>query len=328
MKFVLFKKSLEEKVEPIYLFAGEEEYFKERGEAMLKERCLTEPALNFSVFAGEELKGGAITSLVAAAESFPFLSARRIVKVTNFYPTEREYDAYLKKYFENPQPTTILLIVNNAIETKNKGIDWKKVPNVCFVDCSRGDEETLLRWIFTRMKRAGIQIDTECCERIMRYCLFDMTRIASETEKLIAYASDEKKISAEDVDAVVYRDSEYKVYEMSNAVGVKNYAKYLSVIGELLDKGMDEMGVLSALCAYFRSLFEIALLRKSDRETAQTLGMKEYAVKMSRRQVETWGVTRVQDCFQEIYTSINRVKSGEFSSKSALLHVNAYLFFG
>ena len=38
MKFVMFKKSLEEGVSPIYLFDGEEEYFKERGEDMLKER--------------------------------------------------------------------------------------------------------------------------------------------------------------------------------------------------------------------------------------------------------------------------------------------------
>lgn len=41
MKFVMFKKSLEEGVSPIYLFDGEEEYFKERGEDMLKERYLS-----------------------------------------------------------------------------------------------------------------------------------------------------------------------------------------------------------------------------------------------------------------------------------------------
>ena len=38
MKFVLFKKSLETDPAPIYLFDGEEEYFKERGEEMLKEK--------------------------------------------------------------------------------------------------------------------------------------------------------------------------------------------------------------------------------------------------------------------------------------------------
>ena len=49
MKFVMFKKSLEEGVSPIYLFDGEE-YFKERGEDMLKERYLSEPSLNYTSF--------------------------------------------------------------------------------------------------------------------------------------------------------------------------------------------------------------------------------------------------------------------------------------
>ena len=79
---------------------------------------------------------------VAAAQSFPFISQKRLVKVTDFYPTEKEYNAYLKSYFEDPQPTTVLLIVNSA-SPKGKGFDLKKAPNVTFVDCGRADEETI-----------------------------------------------------------------------------------------------------------------------------------------------------------------------------------------
>lgn len=57
MKFIMFKGSLEEGVAPIYLFDGEEEYFKRRGEEMLKQKYLTEPSLNYSIFDGAELKG-------------------------------------------------------------------------------------------------------------------------------------------------------------------------------------------------------------------------------------------------------------------------------
>lgn len=42
-------------------------------------------------------------SLVRAAESFPFLSEKRLVKAVDFYPTEKEYESYLKSYFENPR---------------------------------------------------------------------------------------------------------------------------------------------------------------------------------------------------------------------------------
>ena len=81
---------------------------------MLKERFLGEPSLNYSAFQGESLKGAALASLVAAAESVPFLSEKRIVKVSGLYPSEKDYENYLKRYFEHPAESTILLIVNAA----------------------------------------------------------------------------------------------------------------------------------------------------------------------------------------------------------------------
>ncbi len=327
MKFVLFKKSLESGAAPIYLFEGEEEYFKERGEEMLKEKFLSEPSLNFSSFRGEGLKGAELAGLVSAAESFPFLSEKRLVKVTDFHPSEKDYETYLKRYFENPQPSTILFIVNSSAP-KGKGTDLKKLPNVTFVDCSRADEETVMRWIFTQFKRAGIRADTECCERIMRYCLADMSRIAGETEKLIAYAGEGGAISARDVDEVVYRDTDYRMYEMTNALSAKNYAKYLSVMNELLEKGLDEMSVLNSVCLYFRQLLEIVALKKSDAETAVALGMKEYAVKMSRRQAAAFTPRRLKECYFSAFAALNAIRNGKATPAGALLKVNSELFFG
>ena len=327
MKFVLFKKSLDAGVQPIYLFDGEEEYFKEHGEMMLKEKFLGEPSLNFSTFHGESLKGAAITGLIAAAESFPFMSQKRIVKVTDFYPSEKEYETYLRPYFEDPQRDTILLIVNSA-RTKNKSFDLKKAPNVTWVDCSKADEETVLRWIYTRFKRAGIAADTDCCERVMRYCLGDMSRTSGETDKLIAFASESGRIDEKDVDAVVYRDTDYKIYEMTNAAGAKNFAKYESVLSELMSKGFDETAVLNSLAAYYRTLFEIAILKKTDAETAQILGMKEYAVKMSRRQAQSLGADAVKANFMRCNDALGSVKSGRVTPQGALLKVNSFLFFG
>lgn len=327
MKFVLFKKSLEAGADPIYLFDGEEEYFKARGEEMLRERFLCEPSINFSSMHGETLKGSSLTSLTAAAESFPFLSEKRMVKVTDLYPSEHDYENYLKKYFEDPQQSTILLIVNSR-PPKGKYFDLKKAPHVTHVDCSRADEETTLRWIYTRFRRAGISADTECCERVMRYCLSDMSRIAGETDKLIAFAGEGGALTAEDVDAVVYRDADYKLWEMTNALGMNNKSRYLSVLSDLLSKGVDEMSVLNTLCAYYRTLYEIRILHKTDAETAQILGMKEYAVKANRRQSGGLKEEWVRECYFYLFGAINDVKNGVLSPEGALLKANAKLFFG
>lgn len=326
MKFVNFKKSLNDGASPIYLFDGEEEYFKERGEEMLKSRFLGEPSLNYSVFQGENLKGSAITSLIAAAESFPFMSEKRIVKAVDFYPSEKDYEQYLRSYFENPQNNTIFLIVNSS-GSKGKYFDLKKAPNVTYVDCSRADEETVLRWIYTRFKRAGVSVDTESCERIMAYCLCDMSRIACETDKLLAYAGADFKIGREQVDEIVYKDTNYRLYEMTNAISTGRYSAYLSILNELSSKGVDEMAVLNTVCSYFRTMYEILCLRKSDTETARILNMKEYPVKKNRMQGERFGYSFVKDKYFSVLRAINDVKCGKLTPQGALLKVNAAIFF-
>lgn len=327
MKFVMFKKSLEQGAAPIYLFEGEEEYFKVRGEEMLREKFVAQPALDSASYEGADLKGAAMTALVAAAESFPFMSEKRLVKAVDFYPTEKEYETYLKRYFEDPQPSTILLIVNSAA-AKGKGRDLKKAPNVTYVDCGRADEETVMRWIYTRFKREEIYADTEVCERVMRYCLADMSRVAGETEKLVAFAGRDGRLTAEDVDEIVYRDTDYRIYEMTGAISAGNYTKYASVMAELMAKGADEMNLLNGLCSYFRTLFEIAALRKSDADTAAALGMKEYAVKMSRRQASAFTPVRLKKCYASLNDALNGVKQGRLTPQGALLRANTDIFFG
>ena len=135
-------------------------------------------------------------------------------------------------------------------------------------------------------------------------------------------------LTVQDVDAVVYRDTDYKIYEMTEALGKGNAAKYLSVLAELTEKGMDEGGILNALVSYFRTLTEVSLLRSSDADAAAALGMKEYAVKMNRRQANALGKKRVAEAYRRIFALQSAVRSGKCTPQGALLSVNARLLFG
>ena len=147
MKYVDFKKFTDENcAQPIYLFEGEENYFRDKAELLLKSRFLQEATLDYSAFDGGSLKGDKMRDLVASANSFPFISEKRVVKVSEFYPTEKDYDAYLKDYFEQPSADSIVMIFNTQ-KSKTGGAALAKKPNVTHVDCSRSDEETIKRWI-------------------------------------------------------------------------------------------------------------------------------------------------------------------------------------
>ena len=144
MKYVDFRKFTEENgAQPIYLFEGEEVYFREKGEALLRSKFVQQPLLDAATFDGGSLKGDKIASLLGAVNSFPFVSERRLVKVTEFYPTQKEFEQFLKAYFEAPAMTTILLISNSAKE-KTGGVALSKAKNVTFVDCGKSDRKSVV----------------------------------------------------------------------------------------------------------------------------------------------------------------------------------------
>ena len=175
-----FRKFTDENgAQPIYLFEGEDAYFREKGGQLLKDRFVQETTLDFASFDGN-LKGDGIKNLVDAWNSFPFMSERRLVRVSEFYPTEKEYEQYLEELFQNPPKDSILLIVN-AGKGKAGSAALAKKPNVTYVDCARADEETIKKWIYVTCKREGVFADGITCGKLASYCVFDMSRIAMET---------------------------------------------------------------------------------------------------------------------------------------------------
>ena len=90
VKYVDFRKFTDENgAKPIYLFEGEEAYFRDKGEALIKSRFVQDTTLDYASLDGAALKGDGIRALTDAANCFPFLSEKRVVRVTEFYPTEK-----------------------------------------------------------------------------------------------------------------------------------------------------------------------------------------------------------------------------------------------
>ena len=332
MKYVEFKKFTDENgALPIYLFEGEEAYFREKGEALLKSRFLQEPTLDYVSFDGASLKGDKIKTLSDALNCFPFVSERRVVRVTEFYPSEKDYEGYLKPLFENPPKDGLLMIVNSAKPKTTAGqATLAKKPNVTYVDCGRSDEETIKRWIYLTCKKAGVYADGITCGKIAAYCIFDMARIAKETEKLLTYCEvkGENKLTDELVDALVYPDSDYKIYELANALARKNYSAFMRISKDLSAQGYNENALLSALVSYFKGLYETSLCKGSDKEVAATLGIKEYAARKNREQAAKFTKAELFSLYETTYSALNGMRGGLLTPDGAMKTVTMKLFFG
>ncbi len=329
MKYVEFRKFTDENgAMPVYLFEGEETYFHGKGEELLCSRFVSDTTLDYASFDGASLKGEKIRELTDAASCFPFISEKRMVKVTEFYPSEKDFEKYLKDFFENAPKDSIVLIVNLG-KGKAGSAALAKAKGVTFVDCSKSDEETIKKWIYLTAKKAGVYADGMTCALLAAYCAYDMARISKETEKLLICCEAEglERITDQMIELHVAPENEYKNYELTNAVSRKNYGEFVKIMQEFTVKNTDILSVLSMLASHFKTLYEVRVSRGSDKEVATNLGLKEFAVKKNREQAAKFQKEELLGYYRRLYTATQQVKCGELTPASALKTVTAGIFF-
>ncbi len=151
MKYTELKESISRGANSVYLLEGDDAYFRMKGEEQIKTAFLTMPELNYTSFDGETLKGSGLSALISALKNYPFMAEKRVIRVSEFYPTESEYENYLKPLFEDFPPSSILIIVNSGAK---KGVDLKRKHAVTYVDCGRADVDTVARWAYITLRRA------------------------------------------------------------------------------------------------------------------------------------------------------------------------------
>ncbi|MDE7082229.1 MAG: DNA polymerase III subunit delta [Clostridia bacterium] len=323
MKYTELKSSIAEGAKQVYLLEGDDAYFRMKGEEQIKDAFLEMPELNFTSFDGETLKGSAITTLVSAIKNYPFMAEKRVIKVSEFYPSESEYENHLKSLFENFPPSSILIIVNSGAK---KGVDLKRKHSVTFVDCGKADPETVSKWVYITLRRAGVNASTACCESIAEYCLCNMARVSVEVQKLIDFKK-EGTLTREEVDDLVFKDADYRIYELTGAAARRDFTKFCEIADELQKKAGDEVFLLNGLFNYFKNLLTIISSGENDAELSRLLKMKEYGVKKSREQAERIGQKQLEAWVNYIYSAISDMKCGRVTPQSAVQTVENAIFF-
>ncbi len=324
MKFSQLPKSLKEGLSPVYLIEGDDAFFRDRAVESLRAACaLSQPALNELRADGEALKGDKLLSFRDDLYTLPFFDGKRFVRVYEFYPGEKEWEAF-SKYCEKPCETTVLAIVNRG----KKGVDLKRKKGIVYVDCSREEEEPLCRWLFGLARHTGLEIDGDAAPLLVRYCVRDCARMKKEMEKFRLILGEGGRITKKDVEENVAEDAEYKIYELTQAASRKNFAKFSEILSDLTEKGYDEIAALSSLTSHFRTLSEVSSSSLPDAELAASLGIKPYAVQKNRETAARFGRERVKEYYLRLYELTCGSKRGAYQKTAALYAAIAKIFFG
>ncbi|MBQ8725501.1 MAG: DNA polymerase III subunit delta [Clostridia bacterium] len=311
MKFKELKKSFASGLNPIYLVCGDDAFLVSRATRLIIDACNIDEGLNLSNFEGGAVKGD-VDGLLAALTSYPFFGDKRVVVLKEFYPLVADVKA-LKSYFENPCETTVFVIANLS-----KSDNILKLPNVTEVDCFKGDESVATMWIKSQATKGGVSITQSAIDKIVDYCYGDMTKINGETEKLVAYALTTGEITEKDVEELCVKELDYQTYEVVEFIASKKYEKAYACLTEIMSTTSDGQKLFVSLYYHYRRMLFSALSTLSDGEVAKHLKIKEFAVKMARRQAKAYSLKRLKQIVDTLTEYDEKFKQGYVDPSSAV----------
>lgn len=203
---------------------------------------------------------------------------------------------------------TFLLIVNSGKLSAN----FKKLCTI--IECDKPPIEVLKNIALKTLGDASIE--GRALDLLIQYSNADLNRIVLEIKKLVAYSGGEK-ITVSDVELMVSNDIEDVIFELADAIAIKNNKRVMSLVERFTERGLPYAQMLSILTGFYRRVFHVSISEMSDESVAEALNIKEWAIKKARQTAVKYTKTRLKEIMSMLIEADYGFKSGKMSEETA-----------
>lgn len=244
-----------------------------------------DPDFDFDSFSGQSAKAD---DVIAAANTLPFIAPKRLVVVRDADKMSAEELGLLAEYAKDPSPVATLVLVATSI-ARNTRI-YKAIDALGGVsEYAAPKKSELPGWVVKLFSAKGTTISRDGAEALVRAVGKDLRRLDSEADKVIAYAGEKQKLGRSDVEAVVVQTAARSIFEFLDALGARDAALALGLLGDLIESGEALPGIQAMTLRHVRSLIGIVSLQErgvSSGEAARTLKLADWQYRNLARQAE------------------------------------------
>ena len=171
------------------------------------------------------------------------------------------------------------------------------------------------------IKKEGKNITERTVMRFLETVDNDMENIHQEMEKLLCYTAEKDIVTEEDVMAVCTLHTENKIFDMINAVALKNQREALRLYDDLLLLKEQPLRILALISRQFNTLLQIKELSVQGYTTsiiAQRTNMKEFIIRKNLGMTRKFSIEELKDALEDCVRSEEEVKTGRMNDRIAV----------
>lgn len=317
----------------VLLLYGREQYLIRWAVEQMAARYI-EPAARFMDLAVLEQPQHTAAEIIQAAESFPFLSQRKIVWVKDFRPLTSDSNQMMSPtdaqeligYLQQANENTLLVF-------SGEEVDPKKVLGKALLELARCyeftalDRKDLQAFITKRFRMAGAEIGLAEVRYLMdstgyfnRDSQYDLYQLQQDIGKVVAHAQGQR-ICQQDIEATVCSDRDTFVFNMLDGILAGRKDQALTLATNILSGEESLYRTLGAMASQFEMLLsvkEMLLDGLSLGEISKALGANEFRIKKLIPYARRMETKQIRTMLTNLYEIDRSIKTGLLRPSLAL----------
>ncbi len=290
-------------MEKLYIIEGDNEFLISQEISKIKNQSKEERELiKF------DLTINPIDDVIETLDTYGLFSTSKIVVGYNppFLTQKTDFnEAKFLKYIKNPSDNILILVtpkLNNVLKIVKTIKEYFKIITLSDINLENYVKDNL----------EDYKMDKVTINYFLSKVGKDLYKVNSELTKLKMYKLDTKTISKEDIDLTVRETIENTIFDLIDAIIKKDKVKSYNLYNHFIESGTEVFQILVLLSNQIRLIYNVKVLnRLSDSKISETLGVKEYPVKLARSKGLTYSKKELLTLLYKLAIMDKDIKSGK-----------------
>ena len=254
---------------------------------------------------------GEIDSFV---NSYPFMSDKKVVFVRNSGILKRATEAqksFWGELFKSIPDYMIIIFAEDEVDKRNALFkQLSKCATACEFAFQKPTE--LAPWIAKVLKSCGKEISRQDALNIAEICGPGMQNLKNELDKLAAYTGERSAITGGDIESVITKNVENRVFAMVDDIADGRGDDALKKLNDLKSLGEEPIKIISIIFNKFSTYKKLSILKdRPMREICSACGLYEKYARVYMSQLNRLGIKRINSVMEKCMETDFAVKSGK-----------------
>ena len=315
------------KFSPVYYLFGEDSYNLSFTLHTLEEafKPLLQSEFDKEIIYSEDRS---IIDILGLATSFPFGSEKKLIIVRE---AEKIRDKKpLKDYAASPAEFTVIAFFHNGAITNLNSEPFKTLGENNFLfEAKELKGKNLIDWLMSEAEEKGKKLSEENAQVMVDIVGENRNMLEDQLEKICVFLNKKEEITIDSIQQVSSELKQYNIFDLQNAIGLKDKSRALIVANNLLDNGSEPTFIISMLTRYFTGLAKITELRTKNtpvQEAARIVGTHHFYYPAYEKARTLFSDQKLVEVFRALLKADVSVKTTASDDKTIITLLIAEIF--